>query len=234
VLRFMTERPEDATWLPAEERRWLSATLAAEQADTAGKHVTFLEAAKSGRLWAVSAAYCLIVVAFYGVTFWLPQLLQAAGNLGSATIVLLTAIPYLAAAIGMAIVGSHSDRTGERRWHVALPCLIGAGGFALTVLLPSTTAISLATLSIAAFGIWSTLGPLWTFPTTVLRGRAAAGGIALVNSIGNVGGFVGPYAVGWVRDYTGSFSAGLWLLAGALVIAAIIALSLDESAERVA
>jgi ACS family tartrate transporter-like MFS transporter len=102
--------------------------------------------------------------------------------------------------------------------------LIGAAGFVLTVLAPSTAAMSLFTLSIAAFGIWGTLGPYWTLPPALLRGTAAAGGIALVNSIGNMGGFVGPFVVGWVKDFTGGFTSGLLLLAAVLVFGAVVIL----------
>lgn len=232
VLRYLTERPEDATWLTRQEREWLSGEMAAEHATTAGTHVTLRSAATSGRLWAISAVYFLIVVAFYGVTFWLPQIVQAAGSLSSVTVVLITAIPYLVAAVGMVLIGMHSDSTGERRWHVAGPALIGAAGFILTVLAPSTTTISLAMLSIAALGIWGTLGPLWTMASALLRGTAAAGGIAAVNSVGNIGGFVGPFLVGWVREATGGFSAGLLLLAGCLIVGALIVLSLKEPSLR--
>ena len=229
VLRYLTERPADAAWLTSDERDWLSRTMDAEHANTAGAHVTLRSAVTSGRLWALATVYFLIVVAFYGVTFWLPTIVQAAGTLSSVTVVLISAIPYLVAAIGMVTIGFHSDSTGERRWHVAIPALVGATGFVLTVVAPSTTAISLACLSIAALGIWGTLGPLWTMPTAMLRGTATAGGIALVNTIGNVGGFVGPFMVGWARDATGGFAGGLLFLAGCLVAAAAIVLSLRES-----
>jgi ACS family tartrate transporter-like MFS transporter len=102
-------------------------------------------------------------------------------------------------------------------------------GFVLTVIAPQTPAVSLATLSIAAFGIWGTLGPFWTLPTSFLRGTAAAGGIALVNSVGNVGGFIGPILVGWIRDSTGQFAPGLLTLAGILIFGAIIALVMPRS-----
>jgi ACS family tartrate transporter-like MFS transporter len=222
VLKGLTERPGDATWLEPAEREWLAKEIASEQAQTAGTHVTFWAAARSGRLWAISTVYLFIVVAFYGISFWLPQIMQSTSGLSSATIVLLSAIPYIAATAGLVIIGTRSDRTGERRWHLAVPCLIGATGFVFTILLPPTLTNALITLSIAAFGIWGTLGPLWTWPTSFLRGTAAAGGIALVNSIGNVGGFAGPYLMGWMREATGGFSAGFLTLAGFLVSAAII------------
>jgi len=233
VLGYLTERPADARWLTADERDWLEREIHAEHADTSHALVTFRAALSSARLWIVSLPYFCIVIAFYGITFWLPQIVQATSGLGSATIVLLTAIPYLSAAIGMVIIGSHSDRTGERRWHVAVPCLIGATGFILTVLAPATPAFALATLSIAAFGIWGTLGPFWTLPIAFLRGTAAAGGIALVNSIGNVGGFVGPFLMGWIREWTGGFTAGLLTLAAILVAGAALVLSLHVRPEQI-
>ncbi|HEX6162142.1 MAG TPA: MFS transporter [Vicinamibacterales bacterium] len=232
VLTFMTEQPAEAKWLTAEERDWLAKEMAAEQAQTANAHVTLRQAVTSARLWLVSLPYFCIVIAFYGVTFWLPQILQSGSSYSAPMVVLLSAIPYIAATSGLVVIGSHSDATGERRWHVAGPCLIGAAGFVLTVLAPPTPAFALATLSIAAFGIWGTLGPFWAMPTAFLRGTAAAGGIAIVNSIGNLGGFVGPYLVGWIRDYSGGFTAGLLTLAAILVVGAAIALRLQEPDER--
>lgn len=229
VLAFMTEHPSDAKWLTAEERGWLSREMAAEHAETTNAHVTLRAAVTNSRLWIVSLPYFCVVIAFYGVSFWLPQILQAASGYSAAMVVLLSAIPYVAATIGLVAVGANSDRTRERHWHVAGPCLIGALGFVLTVIAPQTPAFSLATLSIAAFGIWGTLGPFWTLPTAFLRGTAAAGGIAIVNSIGNLGGFVGPIVVGWIRDATGGFSAGLLTLAAVLVLGAAIAVSLKKS-----
>lgn len=230
VLRFLTERPEDAQWLTPAERSWLADTIASEQAQPTHAHVRFGDAVRSWRLWALALLYFCLVIAFYGVSFWLPQIVQAAGELSSATVVLLSALPYVVAAIGMVLVGIDSDRTGERRWHVAVPALIGAVGFVLTVIAPPTVAMSLATLSIAAFGIWSALGPFWTMPPAFLRGTAAAGGIAVVNSVGNLGGFVGPFFVGYVRDTTGSFGGGLLALAACLVLGAAIAVSLRAPA----
>ena len=232
VLSYMTDRPADAKWLNTAEREWLVREMEAEQTQRAQNIVTLRAALGSARLWIVSLPYFCIVIAFYGITFFLPQIVQSMSTLGSATIVLLTAIPYVAATVGLVVVGSHSDRTRERRWHVAVPCLIGAAGFVLTTLLPATPAIALTTLSIAAFGIWGTLGPFWAIPTALLRGTAAAGGIALVNSIGNVGGFVGPYLMGWIRDATGGFTAGLLTLAAILVVGALIALGLQQPEER--
>ena len=229
VLTFMAELPSEASWLTADERDWLSREMAAERAQTEHAHTTLRQALLSPRLWIVSLPYFFIVIAFYGVSFWLPQILQTSSGYSSAMVVLLSSIPYAAAAVGMVFFGISSDRTGERRWHVAGPCLIGALGFVLAVIVPVTPVFALATLSIAAFGIWGTLGPYWTLPTAFLRGTAAAGGIALVNSVGNLGGFFGPMLVGRIHDATGGFTAGLLALAGFLVLAAVVTLRLQQT-----
>lgn len=229
VLGLLTERPSGADWLTAAERDWLTSEMAREQPPTGDARLTLRDAVRSGRLWALSLLYFCIVIAFYGISFWLPQIVQSTSALGSATVVLLTAIPYMAATIGLVVVGARSDRAGERRWHVAIPCLIGATGFVLTVAAPQSLAISLTTLSLAAFGIWGALGPFWTLPTAFLRGTAAAAGIAIVNSIGNIGGFAGPYLIGWVRETTGGFGAGLLTLAGLLVLGAAVAAAMPKS-----
>jgi ACS family tartrate transporter-like MFS transporter len=233
VLAYLTERPADARWLTPDERAWLAGEMANDQAPSAHTHVTLRAAAGSARLWALAWIYFCIVVAFYGITFWLPQIVQSISAHGSPMIVLLSASPNTAATIGLVVIGARSDRQRERRWHVAIPCLIGASGFVLTVVAPQNPAATLATLSIAAFGIWGALGPFWAMPTAMLRGTAAAGGIALVNSIGNIGGFAGPYLMGWIREATGGFSGGLLTLAAILIAGAIVVLALQPPAERV-
>lgn len=229
VLTRMIERPADAGWLTPDERRSLTAEMEAEHAATTGTHVTLRDAVRSGRLWALSLLYFCIVIAFYGISFWLPQIMQTTSAHSSSTIVLLSAIPYMAATVGLVVIGASSDRSGERRWHVAMSCLVGAGGFLLTAWLPGNLSTALVTLSIAAFGIWGALGPFWTMPTALLRGTAAAGGIAIVNSVGNVGGFAGPFLVGWVRDTTGVFTAGLLTLAAILVAGAVVAVCIPAT-----
>ncbi len=228
VLRWLPDGPADATWLTGEEREALAARLADEQRDlTPHAHVRLADAFRSGRVWLLALLYFTLIMAFYGVAFWLPQILQAFGGLGSLAIGFMSALPYIAAATGMVIVAAHSDRTGERRWHIAGPALVGAAGLIASASAP-TPGAALAALSVAALGIWSALGPFWTWPPRFLRGRAAAGGIAIINSVGNIGGFVGPSAVGLVRDRTGSFATGLYVLAAGLLAAAAIALSLER------
>jgi len=227
VWRRLDAGPAEAAWLPDDERRWLVTALAAERAAAPAGHGDLRAALASGRLWALAAVYFSVVLAIYGVSFWLPQMLQAMAGTSSALVALVSAVPYLAAALAMVVVGARSDRTGERRWHVAGSALAGALGFVVAALVPGSFTLSLAALSLAAMGVWGTLGPFWALPTAFLTGRAAAGGVALVNSVANVGGFVGPTVTGYMRDLTGSFVAGLWLLAGALAVGAAIVLALQ-------
>lgn len=229
VWRRLHDGPATAAWLPDDERQWLTRTLAEERANAPAAHGSLRAAFASGRLWALAAIYFCIVLAFYGVSFWLPQIVQALGTASSSTVALVSAVPYVAAAVAMVFVGSHSDATGERRWHVAGPAIVGALGFVAAATVPPSLVLSLTALSVAAMGIWGALGPFWALPTAFLSGRAAAGGVALVNSVGNVGGFVAPTLIGYVRDATGGFSAGLWVLAAALVAGAALALLLAKA-----
>ena len=226
VWRRLGDTPATATWLSEAEREWLTRTLAAEQVARPEAHGSLRAAFASRRLWTLAATYFSTALAIYGISFWLPQILQGLSGASAATVALISSVPYLAAAVAMVIVGRHSDRTGERRWHVAGSASVGAAGLALAALNSSSLVLSIAALSVAAMGVWSMLGPFWALPTAFLAGRAAAGGIALVNSVANVGGFVGPTLMGYMRDLTGSFAAGLWLLAGGLVVGAVLVLVL--------
>jgi ACS family tartrate transporter-like MFS transporter len=140
-------------------------------------------------------------------------------------------LPYLVAAIGMVWIGRHSDRHGERRWHVAGPALLAALGFLLSTQ-TSVPALALASIALAALGIWGSLGPFWAMSTAVLTGPTAAPGIAWINSVGNLAGFVGPYVVGLLKDATGGFGAAMAALAGILVLAAIVALRQPRASDE--
>jgi MFS transporter, ACS family, tartrate transporter len=228
VWRRLDRSPAEARWLTDAERSWLMATLAAEAQAAPGAHHDMRSALASMRLWRLAAIYFCLVLAFYGVSFWLPQIVQSLGTLPSSAVALISSLPYVVAAVGMVLVGRRSDRSGERRRHVAIPALIGAAGFIAAATVPTSVAWSLLALSVAAFGIWGALGPFWALPTAFLRGSAAAGGVALVNAVGNIGGFVGPTLVGYARDATGSFAAGLWVLAAGLVAGALLTLGLTD------
>jgi MFS transporter, ACS family, tartrate transporter len=222
VLALMTDRPALATWLTPDEREWLETLLQDErrQIESAG-HLNLARALVDRRVLALSAIYFAIVTATYGITFFLPQIVKGIG-LSNAMTGLVTAIPYTIGTVGMLLWGASSDRHGERRWHFCAPCLVAAGGLVGAGLLGSTFA-ALALMSVATVGLYGSKPAFWPMPSTFLTGTAAAGGIALVNSIGNLGGYVGPFIVGWIKDSTGSFEAGLYFLAACALLSGIIA-----------
>ena len=226
VLAWLPDSPKEATWLAVAERDWLTARLDEEDASKAGSaHATFGPALRSVKLWALAWLYFSIIITFYGVSFWLPQILQSLSGQSDLQVAFLSALPYIVAALGMVLVAKRSDQTGRRAELVALGACVGILGFAAAALVTDPVA-SLVALSVAALGIWGTLGPFWAMPPTFLRGAAAAGGIAVINSIGNIGGFAGPYIVGAAREATGNFSAGLWVMAGCLAVGVVIAMLL--------
>jgi ACS family tartrate transporter-like MFS transporter len=232
VLWLLPDRPRDARWLRPEERAWLEARLEAERAERVEPHAASLRRALGNPVvWWLGLCYFLLVVALYGFALWLPQLVKAAGDFSNFEVGVITAIPYAVAAVGMVLVGRRSDRTGERHLHLALPALAGALGF-LAVTRAGTTGLLVAALSLTAFGVLGWLGPFWALPTAFLREQAAAGGIALINSMGAVGGFVGPYLIGSIKERTGDYAPGLLLLAGFLVAAVVIVLGLRARAVR--
>jgi ACS family tartrate transporter-like MFS transporter len=233
TLAYLTDRPEQARWLAPEEREWLGATMRGEQEETRQRHSHTLSTALVDRkIWGLCLLYFSIIISFYGVVFWLPQIVKNFSGMSNLMVGVVSAVPYLIAAIAMVLIGNHSDKTGERRRHVALPALAGSIGLILSALLQRfSPPLAFLALCLAALGIWSTLGPFWSLPTEFLSGTAAAGGIALINSIGNVGGFVGPFVVGYVKQATGDFTGGLFCLAATLLVGSCLALKLAGSRE---
>ena len=223
ALRVLDNRPEEASWLSKGERQALSQVLAAEAeaARTTG-YAELGQALTRPRVLALGLLYFCIVIGFYGISFWMPQVIQTYG-LNPLEIGFLTAIPYFFAAIAMVLWGAHSDRTGERIWHVALPLFLAGAAFAWSAAtLP--LALILVALTLATIGTYAAIGTFWSLPTSILTGTGAAAGLALINSMGNTGGLVGPPIIGAIKQETGSFTAALLFLAGALVIGALIAL----------
>ncbi len=208
VLVALPDGPEDAAWLTAGERDALHRQLADEAQTRVRQPQNLAGALASGRIWLLAAVYFTVPVALYAMSFWLPQIIKIASHGGDFEVGVLTALPYVCGAVGMIVAGRHSDRTGERRWHVATAAVVGGAAFAASAfvsgLLPSLVLLSAAMLGLAAM-----FGPFWTLATSAVGGVGAAAGIALINSVGNIGGFVGPYLLGYVRDMTGSFMLGL-------------------------
>jgi ACS family tartrate transporter-like MFS transporter len=215
TLRCLPDHPADARWLSPEETAWLDDQLTAEgSAHAAHDRRDFLAALRDGRVWLLSVLYFLLISGLFGFIFWAPSAIT--DHTGG----WLTAIPYCIGAVTMVLIGRHSDKTGERRWHVAGCALLGAAGMAATALCPNTP-LALVTLSVGAVGIWGCLGPFWAIPTSFLRGDAAAAGIAVINSIGCTAGFFIPSVIGRIKDHTGGYE-GLYLVAAALLAAAFV------------
>ena len=225
VLKFLTERPEEAMWLSDAERATLVACL--REDSRAQPAETTARALGNRRTWLLAVVYFTIPVTLYGIGFWLPQMLKTASGGSDLTVGLLSAVPYTAGAIAMVIAGRHSDRTGERRWHVVVAALVGAAGLAASTL-STGVAWSLVTLSIAMAGLASMFGPFWALTTSTMGGVGAAASIALVNSVGNTGGFVGPYLLGALNDTTGSFALGLCAIAAMLAVFGSLALTVRD------
>ena len=228
VLGFLTDRPEKAKWLTDEERNWLVTTMNAEQAQKAAtaSHSIWRGLADL-RVIALSLIYFGTSAGLYTLGIWSPQIIKEFG-LTSLQVGFVNAIPAIVAIVAMVLWSRHSDRTGERTWHVVGACLLASIGLVLAGG-SSTIVAALLALTLVNVGISSSKPPLWSMPTMFLSGSAAAAGIATINSIGNLGGFVGPYMIGWIKDMTGSFTGGLYFVAGLLVLSAALTLILARS-----
>jgi ACS family tartrate transporter-like MFS transporter len=227
ALWVFTDRPEQATWLAPAEREWLTSTMAAERAARAAHaHVSLIGSLTNRKVWLLSTAYFLNALVTYGVFLWLPKILREASGFSGTRLGVITAIPFVAALIGMVIIGAHSDKTGERKRHVAACALTAATGLVLAVLFQDSVPLIVLSFALSQLGQRSVMSVFWAIPPMILGGTGAAAGIALINSIGNLGGAVGPSVMGALREGTNSYSSGLLVLAAALVIEAILILSL--------
>jgi MFS transporter, ACS family, tartrate transporter len=226
ILFAVTDRPAEARWLSEDERAWLISTLDAERrAIEARRKVGLLESFWNAKILILTLNYFGIVTASLGMLLFLPQMVKQLG-LTNMQVGWVSMIPYTCGAISMLVWGWLSDRMGERRWNLFWACVVAAIGL---VIAGQTigTAWAVVGMSIAAIGLYGSKGPFWSMPSMILTGMAAASGIAWINSIGNLGGFFGPTIVGWVRNLTGSFAGGLYVLAGFALVSALSAIWLN-------
>jgi ACS family tartrate transporter-like MFS transporter len=228
ALRALTDRPRDAHWLTTSEREWLTRTMEEESATRAATgHTSVSRSLRSGRVWLISAIYFLNTVVTYGIFLWLPKIMtEAAGGRQSFLVSVLTALPFCAALVAMFLVGRHSDRTGERKYHVAACAMTASLGLVLAVVFRDNLALVVLSFTLSQIGQRSVQGVFWAIPPIFLGGTAAAACIGLINAIGNLGGWVGPSVMGMLRDATGTYSRGLLVLAAALVVETAIVVSL--------
>jgi sugar phosphate permease len=222
-------RPSEASFLAPEEKQWIIAELEREERQKVGEsRITAGHALVHGRVWHLTAAYFLALIGLYSMTFWMPQLVKILSTeYSNTTVGVLVMIPYAVALPFMILISRSSDQRSERRYHSAIPLIVSAIGFLLlgTITKPSVF-LSMTLWCFVAIGIYSLLGPFWALPPEFLTGASAAAGIALVNSIGNLGGFVGPYVIGASGKAAGNFQKGLLFSALSLFGSAILLLSL--------
>lgn len=229
VLWLLPDRPATAPWLSAEEKQILEARLADDRRNDIGKHTMsgFWEMLRDKRIWILIIPDFSIVIGLYGMGLWMPQMIKDLGfsNLETG---FLVALPYVVSMVGMVLLGLSSDRSGDRVWHVAGAAFAGALGLIGVVLFANPVLIMLS-FCVAAFGIYGALAVFWTLPTAILRGMAAAGGLALLNSFSNLGGFFGPTLMGWLKQSTGTYTMGMLALAAMLAFAGISTLVIGRA-----
>jgi ACS family tartrate transporter-like MFS transporter len=239
VLFLMTERPADAKWLTGSERRTIEGILDREQSEVAGNstHAThmrsFLTALADPRILILSATNFLWGMMVYGLAIWLPQIVKGLGQSSNLEVGFISAVPYAFAGIVMILWGRHSDQTGERRWHVAIAMFVAGAGFFLSAYAPNPF-LAMAAITLAAIGVMAYAGVFYMMPASYLTGAAAAGGIAMVTTLGNLGGFAGPYGIGLLRTAFGDFKWALVALAISAILGGLIILVLDAARFRTA
>lgn len=220
VFLYLDDSIAQAKWLSPAEKDILHANIAADQKTQV--HMTIGQTLKNPQVLMLSGLYFFFIMGLYGVSFWLPQLIKNLGVKDIMTVGLLSAIPYGVAAACMVLVGQSSDRHAERRWHLAVPASLGALGLVLSGVFGNQPVLGMLALTLGTAGILSVLPVFWTLPTAFLTGASAAAGIALVNSIGNLAGFLSPYMVGLIKDATGNTTLALYMLACSMALGAIL------------
>jgi len=233
VLIFLPDFPRQAHWLQPDEISWVQSTLELERKRTVEhEHISLLQSLTDARILACAVVYFCLNAASYGVAFFLPTIIKAFGVTDTQT-GLIAALPFVFGAIGMVLLGRHSDHTGERKMHVAGALVLAAVGIALAGLVSSPVLI-VGLLCLAQIGVSAVPPMFWPMPAGMLTGASAAAGIAAINSLGNLSGFAGPFAMGYLKDATGGFTAGLLLLALMGLIGALVAIRLriDPLLER--
>jgi ACS family tartrate transporter-like MFS transporter len=224
VLRLLPDGPADARWLNDDERCTIHTALEAEPPHA---HTALMPMFRDPRVWLLAIPDFGIVLALYGINLWLPQIVREMGFSILETS-FINAVPYVAASVVMVLWGLSSDARRERVWHVASAAVLGAAGLACAALFHSPAAV-LVSMTVAVCGVYAALAVFWTLPPSFLGGTAAAGGIALINSISNLGGFWGPTIMGWAKAHTGGFAGGLAVLALSMSIAAVMVVMIGRT-----
>ncbi|HEV2964201.1 MAG TPA: MFS transporter [Candidatus Angelobacter sp.] len=233
TLLYLTDWPHQAKWLPDDERQWITSELEREKRAKQKAHRSSVwQTLRERRVILLSVAYFFIVTAVYGFTFWLPTIIKKLSGFSNRSVSLLSALPYCVGLAAILLVGWSSDRTGERRWHTACSMMVAGIGLALGVVSQNFPLMTISMFSVAAAGIYGYLPGFWSLPTSFLTGTVAAASIGMINSIGNLGGFAGPYIVGYLNRTTHSFSTGVIYLSLSAMAAATLVLTLRSGGKK--
>jgi len=228
LLFLLADWPKDAHWLTVEEKRQLTEQYENEvAAKNSARRYTLWQALSDGEVLKLCLIYFMWITGFWGFNFWMPTVLKAVSGWSNAAVGWVVVIPMTLALIGFIVVGHSSSRTGEKRWHVAIPMFIGAVGMGLGPFVHDPL-MSLLLICVSAVGVYVGMGVWWTYPTSFLSGPAAAGAVGMINSVGNTGGWVGPYLTGFVKEMTGSFQWAYVYLAFSLTVAGLLILTLRK------
>jgi len=230
TLWYLQDDPSEAHWLSREEADWLVARQAAERRQREARHdLSVMQVLRNPRVLTLGVAGFAIAYSIYGIVYFLPQIVKQFGLTNMQT-GLVSAIPFAVGAIGMIWYGRRSDRIMERRSHTSIAFMITAAGLMLTALTPNPY-VRLCALSVASFGAFAVLPVFWSMPTAFLSGTAAAAGVAYINSLANIAGFIGPFVMGWIKDTTGSFDGGLLVIGCICIVGAIATLCIHHERE---
>jgi sugar phosphate permease len=224
VLFYLDDRIDAARWLTIEEKELLARNLAADSSQVSAHALS--DGLTNPRVWLLAAVYFCLICGLYGAGFWMPTLIERSGVASPLAIGMLTVLPNAAGALAMVAISRRSDAARERRWHLVIPATVGAAGWLLTVRYGANPAAALLGMTLALAGVTTSLSQFWCLPTAILAGAAAATGIALINSFGNLAGFVSPWAIGWIVDRTHSTDLGVYALAAAMCVGSLLVLTI--------
>lgn len=229
---YLTDKPEQASWLSLQERTWLVDKLANDKVAAGHAGISDVRAAfRAPIVWMLGVLYFFVGLGFFGLTIWLPQIVKQISGYSILTVSMISAVPFIVGALSMILNGKHSDHSGERRWHLTIALLIGALGL-LGSAMATSPLLAFIAVCISMAGISGALGVFWSVPSTFLTGQAAAGGLALINTISGLSGFLGPYVIGFIRGLSSDFSYSLYGMAASLLVATILAATLPFNARR--
>jgi ACS family tartrate transporter-like MFS transporter len=233
TLWLLTDWPAEAKWLPSDEREWLTAELRREtEAKARSARWTVWQALRQPEVILLTVVYFLAIIGIYGFVIWFPTIVKRATGLPNGVVTLLSSLPYVAGLGAMLLNGWHSDRTGERRWHTAFPLFLGGAALGLTLIVQSNLWVGFLAMIVAGACSTAFMPSFWALPTELLTASAAAASIGFINSVGNLGGFAGPYFIGYLRTATGSFAPGLAFLLACTVLSGVAILMLRRGPAR--